>query len=345
MEEKNSSSCFSALTCLPAVHKTVVHFQAHAQRLTAICRDIFAPGDAGNVVVLIKVPLVGAAGQVEPRCTGKIDQIVQLSALVQKGLLGFAFGTGGAAEAVQIALLRQCDDVELLAAGLQVGEAGHALVQQPDLPAADGIAEVLHGVDRIGHQIPQRIVKGNAMGPCVSMEIGHIHSEGDAVKRLGHRREKPEQLRPRPDGKVDFLHERSLHIVQLHGFRAAVFVLFIIADQGAVGVPQGDHVDVLVLFDVVVGVNKVVIFVGGKPVDDPLDGLAGLRIVAGQYAFAQQGSTAMLCIAGNGGGVHIDDGVFQVADHDRRSSASLSASRMTRKDRFGRSSPVRKISA
>ena len=25
------------------------------------------------------------------------------------------------------------------------------------------------------------------MGPCVSMEIGHIHSEGDAVKRLGHR--------------------------------------------------------------------------------------------------------------------------------------------------------------
>ena len=40
------------------------------------------------------------------------------------------------------------------------------------------------------------------MGPCVSMEIGHIHSEGDAVKRLGHRREKPEQLRPRPDGKV-----------------------------------------------------------------------------------------------------------------------------------------------
>lgn len=145
---------------MPAVHKTVVHFQAHAQRLTAICRDIFAPGDAGNAVVLIKVSLVGATGQVEPRCTGKIDQIVQLSALVQKGLLGFAFGTGGAAEAVQIALLRQRDDVELLAAGLQVGEAGHALVQQPDLPAADGIAEVLHGVDRIGHQIPQRIVKG-----------------------------------------------------------------------------------------------------------------------------------------------------------------------------------------
>ena len=118
-----------AENCTGTLHKTVVHFQAHAQRLTAICRDIFAPGDAGNVVVLIKVPLVGAAGQVEPRCTGKIDQIVQLSALVQKGLLGFAFGTGGAAEAVQIALLRQRDDVELLAAGLQVGEAGHALVQ------------------------------------------------------------------------------------------------------------------------------------------------------------------------------------------------------------------------
>ena len=111
------------------VNKPVVHFQAHAQCFAAIFRDILAPCDARDVVVLIKIPLVGAAGQVEPRGTGNVDEVIQLTALVQKGFLRVTFGFCRPAEFVQRAGLRQGDDVELLAAEFPVGQAGDAFIQ------------------------------------------------------------------------------------------------------------------------------------------------------------------------------------------------------------------------
>lgn len=167
-----------------SVHKPVVHFHAHAEGLTVVLQDIFAPADAGDGIVFVKIPLVGAAGQIKPRRGGNVDQRVRLAVLIQKALLCCALSFCGAAELVQRAGLGQCDDVELLTAGLQVGQAGDALIQKPDLAVPDGIAEIHHAVHGIGHEIAEGIIKGNAAGFGVGMEIRHVHPEGDAVKWL-----------------------------------------------------------------------------------------------------------------------------------------------------------------
>ena len=39
---------------MPAVHKTVVHFQAHAQRLTAICRNSSARGQTARSIFCMR---------------------------------------------------------------------------------------------------------------------------------------------------------------------------------------------------------------------------------------------------------------------------------------------------
>ena len=68
-----------------AVDKPVVDLNGKAQRLAAIfLPDVFAPGDAGDGVVYIDLPLVCAAGEVEPRKTLYIDQIVRLGGRFQK---------------------------------------------------------------------------------------------------------------------------------------------------------------------------------------------------------------------------------------------------------------------
>ena len=101
--------------------------------------------------------------------------------------------------------------VELLTAGLQVGQAGDALIQKPDLAVPDGIAEIHHAVHGIGHEIAEGIIKGNAAGFGVGVEIRHVHPEGDTVKWLRHSGKEPEQLCPRPRVHVDFMHGRFLH--------------------------------------------------------------------------------------------------------------------------------------
>ena len=74
--------------------------------------------------------------------------------------------------------------MELLTIGFQVGEAGDALIQKPDLAVPDGVAEIHHAVHGIGHEIAEGIIKGNAAGFGVGVEIRHVHPEGDTVKWL-----------------------------------------------------------------------------------------------------------------------------------------------------------------
>lgn len=166
------------------IDEPVAHLKAHAQRFAAVFRYKLAPCDAGDGVVFVKIPLVGAAGQIKPRRGGNVDQRVRLAVLIQKALLCSALSFCGAAELVQRAGLGQCDDVELLTAGLQVGQAGDALIQQLDLAVPDGIAEIHHAVHGIGHEIAEGIIKGNAAGFGVGVEIRYVHPEGDTVKWL-----------------------------------------------------------------------------------------------------------------------------------------------------------------
>ena len=94
-------------------------------------------------------------------------------------------------------------------------------------------------------------------------------------------------------------------------------MLFVVADEGAVGVPQGDHVDVLVLLFVVGRVDDVVLRAGREPIHDLLDAAVGVGAVAVQQTAADELRPAVFGIIADGGGVHINNGVLQVAQDDR----------------------------
>ena len=94
-------------------------------------------------------------------------------------------------------------------------------------------------------------------------------------------------------------------------------MLFVVADEGAVGVPQGDHVDVLVLLFVVIGVDDVVLRAGREPVHDFLNAAVRAGIVAVEQAAADERRAAVLGVIADGGRVHVDDGMVQVTQDDR----------------------------
>ena len=81
-----------------AVDKAVVDLDGETQRLTVILPDIFAPGDAGDGVVLVKIPLVRAAGKVEPRQAEEVDEVIGLRGGLEKRGLPLAFLLRRAAE-------------------------------------------------------------------------------------------------------------------------------------------------------------------------------------------------------------------------------------------------------
>ena len=68
-----------------AVDKPVVDLNGKAQRFAAVfLPDVFAPGDARDGVVYVDLPLICTAGEIEPRKTRNIDQIVRLGGRFQK---------------------------------------------------------------------------------------------------------------------------------------------------------------------------------------------------------------------------------------------------------------------
>ena len=107
----------------------------------------------------------------------------------------------------------------------------------------------------------------------------------------------------------------SEQIVLLHSFSFSGIMLLVVADQGTVLVPQGNHVDITDMLWIVVGIDDVMVCISGKPVHHLPDDLHRMGVVAVQQAFAQQGSAAVFFVIHHGGRVHIEDGVIQVADN------------------------------
>ena len=189
-----------------AVDKPVVDLNGKAQRLAAIfLPDVFAPGDAGDGVVYIDLPLVCAAGEVEPRKTRDIDQIVRLGGRFHERRLCLAPILRGPAEVVQRALTRARDDLELFAALFQLRKAGSALIQQVNAAVPDSIAQVLDCVDGLRDEICHGIIKRQAVYFGIHMQLRHVHAEADAVKRLIERGEEGKNIPSRPAGQMDFL--------------------------------------------------------------------------------------------------------------------------------------------
>ena len=55
-----------------AVEEAVIHLYRHPQRLAACAvRNVFSPSNAGDVVVAVKIALVGQGREVEPGGAGK----------------------------------------------------------------------------------------------------------------------------------------------------------------------------------------------------------------------------------------------------------------------------------
>lgn len=85
----------------------------------------------------------------------------------------------------------------------------------------------------------------------------------------------------------------SEQIVLLHSFSFSGIMLLVVADQGTVLVPQGNHVDITDMLWIVVGIDDVVAGIRREPLDHLADGFHRMGVVAGQKAFAQQGGSAV----------------------------------------------------
>lgn len=65
------------------------------------------------------------------------------------------------------------------------------------------------------------------------------------------------------------------------------------------------------------GVDDVVLRAGREPVHDLLNAAVGAGIVAVEQTAADELRAAVLGVIADGSGVHVDDGMVQVAQHDR----------------------------
>ena len=73
----------------------------------------------------------------------------------------------------------------------------------------------------------------------------------------------------------------SEQIVLLHRLGFAGVVLLVVADQGTVLVPQGNHVDIAVVLCVVIGIDDVVAGIRREPLDHLADGFHRVGITIG----------------------------------------------------------------
>lgn len=105
------------------VDEPVVHLERETEHIPFALAMIFAPDNARDGVVGVKIPLVGQRRERDPRQAAEIDQRVALGRSGEKLRLRPALGAGCASEVLQCVTGRHRHDVELFRTGVQVGEA------------------------------------------------------------------------------------------------------------------------------------------------------------------------------------------------------------------------------
>jgi len=183
---------------------------------------IFAPDNARDGVVSVKIALIGQRRERDPRQTAEIDQRVALGCSGEKLRLRPALGACRAAEVLQRVTGRHRHDVELFRTGVQVGEARFTACEQDRLAVSDGISECGRVIDRLRAQPDQSVIKGQAAPFRVSMQCRDVRGDGHAVKRIRQAGEERVCLAPRPGIERDGDCIRSVHGGYLLGFFSSI---------------------------------------------------------------------------------------------------------------------------
>ena len=189
----------------------MVYLEREAEHLSLAFAAIFAPDDARDGIVGIKIPFVGQRRERDPRQAAEIDQRVALGRGGEKLRLRAALGACGAAEIIQRVTGRHRHNVELFCVRVQVREARFTAREQDRLAVSDGISECGRVVDRLCAQPDQRVIKGQAALFRVSMQRRDVHGDGHAVKRIRQAREERVCFAPRPGIERDGGCIRSVH--------------------------------------------------------------------------------------------------------------------------------------
>src|SRR5699024_5702312 len=102
----------------------------------------------------------------------------------------------------------QIVDVELLAARMQVGEAGDQPVHLDDLPAPVLVQKGVYPLHGFGRPIDHGRIKGQPLPFAPGPQRRHVHRKSQSVKGMGHPGEKLVDLPPGPGFFLNDLHAR-----------------------------------------------------------------------------------------------------------------------------------------
>ena len=199
---------------MQSVDEPVVYLEREAEHVPLALAMIFAPDNARDGVVSVKIALIGQRRERDPRQTAEIDQRVALGCSGEKLRLRPALGACRAAEVLQRVTGRHRHDVELFRTGVQVGEARFTACEQDRLAVSDGISECGRVIDRLRAQPDQSVIKGQAAPFRESMQCRDVRGDGHAVKRIRQAGEERVCLAPRSGIERDGGCETALSLAQ-----------------------------------------------------------------------------------------------------------------------------------
>ena len=167
---------------------------------------VFTPGQPGNRVVPVKIVLVGQGREVEPGSTGKINQLVGLRCLIQKGGLAGGFFSGVGAESPGVGLPGQGDDLEYFLPGAHAGKTGVRPVQQNQILPTDAEPKGRQAVQGFGAGPDQQVIEGEPLCPGKGPDVGDVQGQGYGIEGVIDSGEKFVDLFPGPGFFVEDLH-------------------------------------------------------------------------------------------------------------------------------------------
>lgn len=150
-----------------------------------------APGRPGYRVGGIHILLVFQGCEGEPGQAGEVDELIPVPGAGGDELgLGRRLGLGPAAEVRRVLPRLHSDNLEQLAARLQVGEAGHQGVVADDHPVPILVVESVHRLHGLGDGEHHGRVKGQGTALAPGPQGCHVHRERQGVEGVGHGGEK-----------------------------------------------------------------------------------------------------------------------------------------------------------